>query len=107
MLHGLFIVSLFVTIGQLIKEKNEPIIPSEYWTNKDLIYKDKMSGISAKEFEENLHSGKYIVTEKYQEPYRNEKGKIIIQNCKLWREDLYKYGALQTKKWAKQGKYNL
>ena len=107
MLHGLFIVSLICTVGQLIKEGCSPTIPSENWENKDLIYKDRMSGISDKEFHRNLVNGKYKVTEKYAKPYRNERGQIIIQNDRLWKEDLYKYGALQTKKWAYQGKYNL
>ena len=107
MLGGLFIASLICTVGQLIKENCEPVIPSENWANKDLIYKDKMSGISTKEFERNLHNGKYKATEKYPEPHRNEKGKIIIQNDKLWKQDLIKYGSVQTMKWVKQGKYNL
>ena len=107
MLHGLFIASLFITIGQLIKEKCEPIIPSENWANKDLIYKDKMSGISAKEFEYNLVNGKYKVTEKYPEPHRDKNGKIIVENEKLYKEDLLKYGSVQAQKWIKQGRYNL
>lgn len=42
------------------------------------------------------------------EPHRNPKtGKIIIENCELWRKDLYEHGAYQTSQWVKQGKYNL
>ena len=107
MLHGLFIVSFICTVTQLIKEQCEPVIPAENWENKDLIYKDRMSGISEKEFHRNLVNGKYKITEKYPEPHRNAKGKIIVENDKLRKEDLLKYGSVQTMKWIKQGKYNL
>ena len=107
MFGGLFVVSLICTIGQLIKEQCEPVIPAENWANKDLIHKDNMSGISPKEFQRNLANGKYKMTESYSEPHRDENGKIIIQNCKLYRKDLLEYGSVQTMKWVKQGKYNL
>lgn len=107
MLHGLFIANLIYTVAQFIKEGCKPTIPLENWENKDLIHKDKMSGISNKEFEYNLAKGKYKMAEKYPEPHRNENGQIMIENCKLYNEDLVKYGAVQTMQWAKQGKYNL
>lgn len=44
----------------------------------------------------------------YPEPHRDpESGKILIENCKLYYEDLKKYGACQAQKWVRQGRYNL
>lgn len=107
MLDGLFIASLIGTAWQAIKEACEPTIPAENWANKELIHKDRMSGISEKEFSRNLANGKYKITETYPEPHRMEDGRIIIENCKLYNEDVRKYGAHQAHKWVKQGKYNL
>ena len=56
----------------------------------------------------NIEDGKYRLTETYPEPHRDPKsGKIIIENCKLYYEDVEKYGAWQARQWVKQGKYNL
>lgn len=107
MLDGLFIVSLIGTIAQAIKEASQPTIPAENWANKDLIHKDRMNGISEKEFSKNLANGKYKVTETYPEPHRMKDGRIIIENCALYNEDVKKYGAYQAHKWMRQGKYNL
>ena len=102
-----WIVSLFTTGIPLAKEKFTPTIPAENWANKDLIHQDRMNGMSEKQILENVKNGRYIVTEKYPEPHRNEHGQIMIENYKLYNEDLLKYGAVQTMKWVKQGKYNL
>ena len=107
MLHGLFIASIIGTCVQVIKEVCEPTIPAENWTNKELIHKDRMDGISEKEFSKNLANGKYKLVENYPEPHRDKDGKIIIENSLLYNNDLKKYGAVQTMKWVKQGKYNL
>ena len=107
MLHGLFIVSLISSVVQGIKESFTPTIPAENWANKELIYQDRLNGMSEKEILENVKQGRYVVTTKYPEPHRNEHGQIMIENCQLWREDLSKYGTVQTMKWVEQGKYNL
>lgn len=107
MFHGLFIVSLFITVGQMIKESCEPVIPAENWANKELIRKDQMNGISNKEFERNLANGKYKLTVGYQEPHRDKNGKIRVENYKLYHEDSLRYGSVQAQKWMKQGRYNL
>ena len=107
MLKGLFLFSLFHTCKQIIKETCAPTIPAENWANKDLINQDRMNGISEKEFSRNLANGKYRLTETYPEPHKTKDGKILIENCKLYNEDVRKYGAYQTHKWVKQGKYNL
>ena len=101
------IFAIFSMLFGGIKETLTPTIPAENWANKDLINHDRMNGMSEKEILENVKKGRYIVTEKYPEPHRNERGQIIIENCKLWHADLNKYGAVQTDKWVKQGKYNL
>ena len=107
MLDGLFIASLIGTLTQMFKEARQPVIPAENWANKELIHQDRMSGISEKEFSKNLANGKYKLTKTYPEPHRMEDGRIIIENYKLYREDVKKYGVPQAHKWMRQGKYNL
>ena len=109
MFDGLFIVSIISSLFQGAKEACEPTIPSENWANKELYHRDIMDGVSAEQRMKNLKNGKYKTTTKiYSEPHRDAKtGKIIIDNCKLYYEDLKDYGAYQTQKWVEQGKYNL
>ena len=108
MFDGLFIASLISSCYQAIKEKLEPTIPAENWANKELYHQDLMSGVSAEQRMENLKNGKYKLTETHPEPHRDPvSGKIIIENCKLYNEDVKKYGAYQAQQWVKQGKYNL
>lgn len=108
MLDVLFIVSLIKTIAQAFEETCQPVIPAENWANKELIHKDRMNGISEKDFNKNLADGKYKLTETYPEPHKDPvSGKIIIENSLLYKEDVRKYGAVQAQKWVKQGRYNL
>ena len=107
MFDGLFIISLIGTCVQAIKESLTPTIPAENWANKELYHKDIMSGVPIEQRMKNLENGKYKLTETYLEPHRNANGQIVIENCLLYDEDLKKYGAVQTMKWVKQGKYNL
>ena len=107
MFDGLFIASLIGSCYQIIKEAFEPTIPSENWANKELYYQDLMSGVSVEQRMKNVKNGKYKLTEAYPEPHKDSDGKIIIENCLLYNEDLKKYGAVQTYKWVRQGKYNL
>ena len=107
MLGLLFVVSLIGTCSQLIKENYASTIPAENWANKELYYKDIMDGVSAEERMKNLKNGKYKQEEVYPEPHRNANGKIVIENYSLYNDDYKKHGALQTMKWAEQGKYNL
>ena len=102
------LVSMLGTGYQLIKEAIEPTIPAENWANKELYHKDIMSGMSVEERMKNVKNGRYKLVENYPEPHRNPKnGKIIIENNLLYKNDLKEYGAVQTQKWVKQGKYNL
>lgn len=107
MLVGLFVASLIGTCYQVIKEVSEPVIPAENWANKEMYYKDMMNGVSVEQRMKNVKNGKYKVNEVYPEPHRNKNGKIIVENCKLYREDVKNYGAVQAQKWIKQGRYNL
>ena len=104
-LLGIF--SIFSTCAQLIKESTTPVISAENWANKDLIHEDTMKGISSKQFQRNLANGKYKMTATYPEPHRDKDGKVIIENCQLYDDDLIDHGAVQTMKWVKEGKYNL
>ena len=105
-LLGIF--SIFSTVGRSVKESLEPTIPAENWANKELYHQDLMSGMSVEERMRNVRNGRYKLTETYPEPHRDPKsGKIIIENNLLYKEDLKKYGASQTYKWVRQGKYNL
>ena len=108
MLDGLFIVSLVTTCIQAIKEKYQPTIPAENWANKELYHKDMMNNVPIEQRMKNLENGKYKLAKTYPEPHKNPvDGKIVIENCKLYNEDLIKYGAYQTMQWVSQGKYNL
>lgn len=107
-----WVVSLFTTGIPLMKEKIghslEKPIPAENWANKELYYQDMMNGVSAKERMKNLEKGKYkLVEPPHLEPHRGADGRIVIENSLLYKEDLKKYGTVQTYKWVEQGKYNL
>lgn len=105
-LLGIF--SFFSTLFQGIKETFEPTIPAENWANKDLYYQDMMNGVSAEERMRNVKNGRYKMTQTYPEPHRDPvDGKIVIENCSLYKEDVKNYGAYQAQQWVKQGKYNL
>ena len=59
MLGLLFVVSLVVTIYQIIKEASAPTIPAENWANMKLYHKDIMDGVPIEERLKNLENGKY------------------------------------------------
>lgn len=108
MLDGLFIASLITSFVQGIKEKLEPTIPAENWANKELYRQDLMNGMSAEQRMKNLKNGKYKLNVNYPEPHRDTvSGKIVIENCTLYKEDVKNYGAYQAQQWVEQGKYNL
>ncbi|MBQ4546041.1 MAG: hypothetical protein IJA17_02665 [Oscillospiraceae bacterium] len=95
-----------------LNEKTSKSIPIENWANKELIHKDRMSGISEKEIIKRAESGRYYIPNEvfqaYPIPHRDPKdNKIIIENDTLYNEDLINYGAFKTYKWVDQGKYNL
>lgn len=104
----LFITSIIGSCVEAIKEFFEPTVPSENWGNKELYYEDLKNGVPIEQRMKNLENGKYKSTETYPEPHIDPiSGKIIIENCLLYDKDLAEYGAVQTMKWVKQGKYNL
>lgn len=105
---------LFLVLGSIIaasetiKEKIHPTIPAENWANKKLYYEDMANGVSPEQLTKNLANGKYKMTEVYPEPHRNpETGKIVIENDKLYKEDVKMYGVSKAREWMYQGKYNL
>ena len=108
MFNLLFIISIVGTVAQVIKETNTKTIPAENWANKELYHKDIMDGVSIEQRMKNLENGKYKLTETYPKPHRDHvSGKIMIENCKLYYEDVEKYGAYKVQQWVEQGKYNL
>lgn len=113
MLDGLFVVSIIGSCVQAIKKSFEPNVPVENWENKQAYYQDVVDGVSIKQRMKNMENGKYksyhtnYNKTKYPEPHRDKDGKIIVENCLLYEQDLKQYGAVQTMKWTKQGKYNL
>lgn len=101
-------VSLITAGIPWLKEKTEKSIPAENWANKDLVWKDRRSGMSEKEILKNVQRGKYYLKNDYQEPHRDPKtGRVIVENCLLYNEDLKKYGYSQVLEWVQRGKYNL
>ena len=108
MFDVLVVLSYVLTGAEAIKEKITPIVPAKNWANEELYHQDVMNGVSIEQRMKNLENGKYKQTEKHPKPHRDSvDGKIIIENCKLYNEDLRNYGAVQTYKWVRQGKYNL
>lgn len=108
MFNLLFIMSIIGNVVQLVKETHTPVVPAENWANKELYYKDIIDGVSVEQRIKNLENGKYKLTETYPEPHRNpENGKIVIENYKLYYDDVNKYGAWQAQRWVERGKYNL
>lgn len=104
----IFIGSIVCSCVQAIKDACTPTIPAENWANKELYYKDILDGVPIEQRMKNLENGKYKMTNTYPEPHRDPvSGKIIIENSKLYHEDVNKYGAYQAQQWVKQGKYNL
>lgn len=102
------LVSLLGTSYQAIKEAFEPTIPAENWANKELYHQDLMNGVSVEQRMKNVKNGKYKLTQTYPEPHRDPKnGKIIVENDRLYKQDVKNYGAYQAHQWMKQGKYNL
>lgn len=106
-------VSLFTTGGAIFKESLGKKIPAENWANKELLHKDRMSGISEKQILRNVELGRYYIPKEvfqnYPTPHREKDGRhrIIIENCELHKADIAQYGAYQAQKWVEQGKYNL
>lgn len=102
-------LSLLGILLEGITEALEPEIPAENWANKELYYKDIMSGVPVEQRMKNLRNGKYKLTEAgtYPEPRRTDNEKIHTENCNSFIEDVQKYGAYQARKWMEQGKYNL
>lgn len=108
MFDVLFIISIVGSLVQVAKEANQPVIPAENWANQDLYHKDIMDGVPVEQRMKNLENGKYKLTKTYPTPHKDPvSGKIIIENCRLYHEDVKNYGAYQAQQWVKQGKYNL
>lgn len=107
---GIFAILCMLFSG--IKEKCETTIPAEYWANKELLQRDLMNGVSAKQRLQYAEQGRYYIpksiAESYPKPHRDPKtNKIIIENSVLYKNDLRDFSASETMKWAEQGKYNL
>lgn len=112
--HPSWAVTLCTAIT-LAKEKIgrafEQTVPAKNWENEELMDKDRQRGMSEEQIMSNIKRGRYVLRVSYPEPHRRTDGitagKIIIENCKLYKEDVRNYGAVQAQKWVKQGKYNL
>ena len=104
-LLGLF--SVVTTCINGVKNALTPTISAEQWGNKELMHEDIMNGVSVEQQIKYAQQGRYVVKEKYPEPHRNERGQIMIENGLLYNQDLIEHGAVQTMKWAEQGKYIL
>ena len=102
------IASILHTCYQGIKEAVEPVVPAENWANKELYHQDMMNGVPIEKRMKYVQQGRYKLEKTHPEPHRDpETGKIIIENCKLYNQDLRNYGAYTTHKWLSEGKYNL
>ena len=106
-------VAVIIILFLILIEKLTPKTPAENWSNKELIHKDRMSGVSEKEILRNVQKGKYYIPKEvfqaYPVPHREPDGKhrLLVENCELHKEDVRQYGVSQAKRWLEQGKYNL
>lgn len=104
-------IAIIIVLFFILREKLTPETPAENWANKELIHKDRMSGMSEKEILRNVDRGKYKlkpITQPYPVPHRDpQNNKIIIENSTLYYKDISEYGGYQAQQWVKQGKYNL
>lgn len=108
MFDGLFIVSIFGSALQALKEAFEPVAPAGNWANKELYYNDLVNGVPVEQRMKNAQNGRYRLNEVYPEPHRDPvNNKIVIENASLYRDDVQKYGVCQAREWMKQGRYNL
>ena len=108
MLDGVFIASIIGSCIHGIKEAFEPTIPAENWANQELIRKDMAKGMTVEEKLRNAERGRYIMTKNHSEPHRDlVDGKIVIENFRLYNEDILKYDTTQVDKWKNEGRYNL
>lgn len=104
----LFVASIVGSAVQAVKEACTPTIPAENWGNKKLYCADIADGVSIEQRMKNLENGKYKMVDSHPEPHRDPiSGKIVIENCKLYYEDVKNYGAYKAQQWVNQGKYNL
>ena len=113
MLDGLFMAALISNCVDGIKKIFEPTITAEQRANQKLLDQDIIRGVPYEQIKQNIRNGKYYLEKpktekKYPEPHRDAiSGKIIVENCTLYNQDLMNYNGYQVMKWAKQGKYNL
>lgn len=105
------VVALLFSGIEIIKEILTPTISAEQWANKELQQKDRMSGMSEKEIIRNAERGRYYIpkeiTDAYPIPHRDASNKIFIENSELYYDDVSRFGAIEARKWLRQGKYNL
>lgn len=102
------VIALVIAALETIKEVCHSTIPAENWANKKLYYEDMVNGVSPEQLTKNLANGKYKINEIYPEPHRNtQTGKIIIENDKLYKEDVKMYGVSKARELMYKGKYNL
>lgn len=104
-------IAIIIVIIFLLREKFTPKTPADNWENRELIHKDRMSGMSEKEILQNVNQGRYKpqpLTQPYPVPHRDpQSNKIIIENCSLYYEDIRNHGGYLAQQWMNQGKYNL
>lgn len=59
-----WLVALVSSGVPCLNEKTAKKIPAEYWANKELIWKDRVAGMSEKEIIRNVEKGKYYKSTK-------------------------------------------
>lgn len=74
----------------------------------DLLFVTSIVGTLVQAFKEACEPVVVSNEKTYPEPHRDPaSGKIMIENSKLYYEDIDMYGASQAQKWVRQGRYNL
>ena len=107
-----WLVNAIGFLSDAIKKITTPAITTGQRANKALLDKDIIQGVPYTQIQQNIENGKYRlppqIKKEHLEPHRDPvSGKIVIENCTLYNQDLMNYTGYQVMEWAKQGKYNL
>ncbi len=103
----MLIVASALTVKDAIKEHRENKKVYRPISNYEAYRQDILAGVPHELRMKKAEAGLYE-KEDCTEPHRDPKdGKVVIENSKLYYDDLLNYGSIQTMKWVQQGKYNL
>lgn len=100
----LTLVSGFLTIKQLIKEKTEPVAPKGTRFDMDAYYEDIRNGIGAMEQVRKCERGGYMTTKPATPKWYELPLDTVVDEAR-YNHDKEFYGETITESWRKNGSY--